>query len=365
MHQVAFTPIINDEYDLEVIEDIKAEIIHFWDPADSSYIYSIGNHFWGLSRGEKFDFFINVKPPNNIALSIRLLRRALRYDKSNAVFNFKKDGIIIVYRGKVYFFCLLKKKYKFVLSLKNCRNVLHNGICVTKKAIFFGEYGANTERKNVPIYGSYDDGRNWNEVYSFPNNYIKHIHGIYFDKFSNSLFIATGDFEKECFIAKVPNGDFSSLEIIGDGSQNYRCVSIFFKEDKIIWGMDSPLEKSYLQILDRKTNKLTRGISFPGPVWYSKNFQDGSGIIQTSVEIGPSVQDNYSYIYFSRDLLEWKKLAKFKKDFYPMNLFKFGVLGFSEGNQLPTKFPIHCEALKNVDGKSLILSITKKHSESK
>ena len=343
---------------LEKIENLNAEIAHFWEEKERNFIFSKGNYFWGLSQGEKFEFYVNLKYPENILLSMRLIRRALRYDKSNATFNLKKDGIIIIYRGKVYFYCLLNKRLKFILRLNNCRNVLHNGISVSKYGIFFGEYGSNVERSSVPIYGSYDDGRNWKKVYSFPKGSIKHIHGIYFDKYSNSLFIPTGDFERECFIAKVPNADFSLLEIIGDGNQKYRCVSMFFKEDKIIWGMDSPLETSFLQIFDRKTKKITEGISLPGPVWYSKQFYNGSGVIQTSVEIGKGVKDNYSYLFFSKDLINWESIAKYKKDIYPMRYFKFGVMGFSEGRQNPSKFPIHAEGLKGIDGKSLLFSIT-------
>ena len=341
----------------EKIKDLKAEITHFWDNEENSFKYSTGNYFWGKCKGNEFKFSIKVKYPRSLALSTRLTRRALRYDKSNAIFNFKKDGLIVIYRGIVYFYCLFKKNLKKILRLKNCRNVLHNGICVIDRGIFFGEYGANAERRGVPIYGSYDDGRSWEEVYLFPKNSIKHIHGIYFDKYSNSLYIPTGDFEQECFIGKVPNADFSSMEIIGDGSQKYRCVSMFFKEDKIIWGMDSQLETSFIQVLNKKTNKLSEGIACPGPIWYSKQFNNGSGIIQTSVEIGEGVKDDYSYLYFSNDLEEWTCIAKFKKDIYPMKYFKFGVIGFSEGNQFPSLFPIHSEGLKNIDGKSFLFSI--------
>ena len=197
-------------------------------------------------------------------------------------------------------------------------------------------------------------------MYRFKDNSIKHIHGVYFDKFSNSLFIPTGDFSDECFIANVPSNDFSLLKIIGDGGQKFRCVSMFFKEDKIIWGMDSQLETSYLQILDRDTNKLSQGIAFPGPVWYSKQFIDGSGILQTSVEIGKGVKDNYAYLFFSPDLENWECIAKYKKDIYPMKYFKFGVLAFSEGPQIFSNFPIHAEGLRHIDGKSLLLSIETK-----
>jgi hypothetical protein len=81
-----------------------------------------------------------------------------------------------------------------------------------------------------------------------------------------------------------------------------------FKENYIIWGMDSPLQTSNLQIFDRKSKKLKKGCSFPGPVWYSKIFSDQSAILQTSVEIGDGVKSNYSSLFYSKDLINWSEI---------------------------------------------------------
>ena len=69
---------------VEKIENLNAEITHFWEEKEKNFIFSKGNYFWGLSQGEKFEFYVNLKYPKNILLSMRLIRRALRYDKSNA-----------------------------------------------------------------------------------------------------------------------------------------------------------------------------------------------------------------------------------------------------------------------------------------
>ncbi len=218
------------QYFLEIKKDLEAEITHLWDFNNNSYIFSKSNLFWGSINGKKFRFYIEINFIKKFFLKNRLIRRALRYDKSNAILNFKKDGIIVIYRSQVYFYSLKKRNLEHKFELKNCRNLLHNSICVIKKGIFFGEYGSNKSRSAVPIYGSYDDGRNWETIYQFPRNSIKHIHGIYFDKFTNSLYIPTGDFSEECFIAVAQNLNFSKLEIIGNGQQKYRCVSMFFKK---------------------------------------------------------------------------------------------------------------------------------------
>ena len=102
---------------------------------------------------------------------------------------------------------------------------------------------------------------------------------------------------------------------------------------------------------NRKTKQIKSGRSFPGPVWYSKIFSDQSAILQTSVEIGGGVKSNYSILFYSKDLINWHKIAKFKKDILPMKLFKFGVINFSDGNQTPKDFMFSAEGLKNLDGK--------------
>ena len=201
------------------------------------------------------------------------------------------------------------------------------------------------------MWASFNDGRNWKIIYNFPSKSIKHIHGIYNDPFENNLWITTGDSNGECYLFKVPNKKFSNIIQYGDGTQKWRAVSLLFKKNYIIWGMDSPLQSSNLQIFNRKTNKLKKGCSFPGPVWYSKTFSDKSAILQTSVEIGDGVKSNYSSLFYSKDLISWSEICKFKKDIFPKKLFKFGVIAFSDGMQTSKDFLFSAEGLEKIDGK--------------
>ena len=343
--------------EMRIIKELESEIVHHWDIKNNDRIFSKANHFWGRIGTKNFDFFIEIGLRDNLKKSNRLFRRALRTDKSNALLNFKRDGIILIYNYIVYFYSLEKQKLNRVLLTKNCRVVLHNSICVTSSGIFFGEYGANKNRESVPVYASFDDGRSWENVYSFPPGKIKHVHGIYFDKFSNSIWITTGDFKGECYLVKVPKFDFNQLNFIGNGGQSFRCCNLFFSEENIIWGMDSQIETSYLQIMSRNSNKISKGQEFLSPIWYGKTLEDGSAVCQSSVEIGPSVKSEYAHIYYSKDLMNWVSIAKFKKDIFPMRLFKFGVIAFSEGKQNPNEFVLFGEGLKYLDGKSFLCSI--------
>ena len=122
-------------------------------------------------------------------------------------------------------------------------------------------------------------------AYQFAAGSIRHVHGVFPDPYSDRLWIPTGDGAGECYLVSA-DYDFTDVVRYGDGSQAWRAVTLFFEPDRIVWGMDSERETSYLQIFDRRTAALTRGCAFPGPVWYGKRLAAGPALVQTTVEIG-------------------------------------------------------------------------------
>ena len=158
-------------------------------------------------------------------------------------------------------------------------------------------------------------------------------------------------------VIEVSDQDFLQLKWHGDGSQKWRPVSLFFMPEKVIWVMDSPIQKAYLQIFDRKDGSITEGQYFPGPVWYSKQFESGDAVLQTSVEIGDEVKSKDSIIFYSNNLVDWEEVYRFKKDFLPMPFFKFGVIAFADGKQSKDDFVLFGEALSFLDGVAIKASI--------
>ena len=243
----------------------------------------------------------------------------------NVIFSHSKDGLIIIYMGNLYLFNFKENKLKLTNKLKESRNVPYNSIAITKNGIYFGEYFSNKNRKNVNIWCSRDDGNTWSVIHKLPGSKTRHIHGIYYDKYTDSLWICTGDLNGECFLYNTSQ-DFSNIKIYGDGSQKWRPISLIFEENFIIWGMDSNYEESRLIIFNRESKKIELGQFFPGPIWYSKILDNGISLFSSAVERGKGVKSNYAYIFYSKNNRDWFKLAKFKKDFLPMPLFKNGVI---------------------------------------
>ena len=66
--------------------------------------------------------------------------------------------------------------------------------------IYFGEYFQNMEKQAVNIYCSKDNAQTWNIAYTFEAGNINHIHGLFFDKYTDRIWVATGDRENECII---------------------------------------------------------------------------------------------------------------------------------------------------------------------
>ena len=334
---------------LEIIEQMDGEICHCYDIEKNTYIASKANIFFGKVEGIKFEFTIKSGVMNLLLSINRYSRRVSRRDKSNCLLNNNRDGLVVIYCGNIYFYDLKKKQLNLTSKLIQCRNVLHGGIAVFGNQIVFGEYGSNEKNEDVPIWRSVNDGRNWKIIKKIEN--IKHIHGIYNDPFSNDLWISTGDLDGQCNLFQVIDKNFDNLKRYGDGTQLWRPVSINFTKRELIWGMDSNLQTSFIIHFNRKTKTINKSIDLPGPSWYSKMLNESENLMQTSVEIGAGSKSNYAHIFFSNDMQNWKSVVKFKKDFFPMKLFKFGVIAFAEGKQSSKDFIFFGEALNNIDGK--------------
>jgi len=285
----------------------------------------------------------------------RLNRRALRLDKCNVVP--VENGFIAIRQGKVFHYHEENSELKHVLTLKNCRNVMHQSIAVNQnKEIFFGEYGNNGNREEVPVYKSSDFGKTWELIFTFPEGKTKHVHGCFYDPFENKIWVTTGDFENECHLLCADN-NFQRVEWIGDGQQMYRTCHLSFQKDTVHWIMDSQLQDSYHIILDRKSRSIKRMQQFKGPVWTIKKLEDNLYLTATVQEIGPGVKDHLVHIMVSKDLEKWDDIHQFNHDGFHKRYFKFGVIDFADGLQDSQGFYIFAEAIKGLDGKVALCEI--------
>ncbi len=339
---------------MKILSKINREIIHY--ASGNTIISSKYRTIFWEENGKTTK--VKLPEPNIIKRIFglfRISRRVLRLDKCNVFM--QENNLVIIRQSQVYLYERETDRLSHTLRLRNCRNVLHQSINATPDGmIFFGEYGHNGDRRTVPVWRSTDNGKSWEEVHTFPENSVKHIHGCYYDKYTDKIWVCTGDFEGENYLF-VGDRDFKDVKQIGNGEQQYRACNLMFTDDKVHWLMDSQLEPSHHVVFDRQSETIKIGQKVMGPIVYIKKLGEKDYLAASAQEIGPGVLDDKLYFYRSTDLKEWKTVRTFDHDGLPKRYFKFGMIGFADGDQSKDEFYMFFEAVKGFDGISLKCSL--------
>lgn len=230
--------------------------------------------------------------------------------------------------------------------------LLDNSICVTQEYIYYGEYFPNPKRKEVNIFRS-KDGLDWEIIYSFPEKSIKHVHVLQYDTFSNKIWFSTGDANKECILG-FTDLDFSNLTMIGKNSQKWRSLEFVFSEDRVYWGMDTPLVQSTIVSYNRRNERVETIANFDGPIYNFKKIGKKGYIIVTATEGGISEWDDRAHVWYSSNLYDWEDRISYKKDALPI---KFGYGRLLLANNISDRIIFSGLALKEIENKLVILTL--------
>lgn len=223
--------------------------------------------------------------------------------------------------------------------------------------IYFGEYFQNMEKQAVNIYCSEDNAQTWNIVYTFEAGNINHIHGLFFDKYTNRIWVATGDRENECIIGYTED-EFKTFHEVFRGGQEYRICQLFFYKDFIVFGTDTQYEQNVIKKFDRKTLEITELQKVQGSVIKGGQVSDVA-FISTTVEPSKVNTDKYAHLWVTKDGLHWEERYKAKKDWLPATLFQFGTFEFPQyyGIEKLERLYFSGRALKGLDGKSTYIDL--------
>ena len=340
---------------IKFIKEIsRSEKIHYYNNGD--IITSYFNRVSLKLDHKNFQFNFPISNLDYFLGKSRLIRRLFRLDMCN-IFFFNKKDVVAIRNTKVYYYDILKNELIETLTLENCSCILNQSMCQDKNGhLYFGEYGRNKTRKPVNIYKSTNSGMTWEVIFSFKSGEIRHVHGCYYDKYLDKIWTLTGDDNGEN-IFMLSDIEFKSNKFIGDKSQIYRSVNIFINKNNIHWISDSPHIKNYHYSMNKTSYDVQKNQLFSGPVWYIKRLSYNNYIAATTVEKGLGVLSQNAKIYHTKNLKDWNCVAEFSKDIFPMPLFKWGVVSFSDGDQESESFTLHFEGLKKLDGKAYICSI--------
>ena len=317
--------------------------------------YSIGASgycLYKLINGERF-FLAKLNDRKNSILSKnKLTKRFFRAEIFSHRTLKNNVGICIAKKG-IFLENSITRQFEKVFNV--VRGSRPMAICEDRDGtIFFGEYYYNKKRNRVHIFASYDSGKNWNIIYTFPPKTVRHIHTIQLDPYTGFLWIATGDENEECFIGYTKDG-FKTLEIVAKGGQEFRTCNFLFQKDKIIYGTDSPYVENYLKAINRTDFSFKLLQKVQGSIINACQIGNIC-IISTTVEPSQINRDRNSYIWISDNGEKWMQIGCFTKDIFNSTLFQFGNIRFPHYNTSDTDslyFSGH--ALKKIDGHSVEL----------
>lgn len=200
-------------------------------------------------------------------------------------------------------------------------------ICALDNKFYYGEYFSNNEGGPVNIL-RYEKNRNeWRAVWTFNN--VRHVHGVFSDPYTNSIWVTTGDKDHESWLWNTSD-HFSTLRKVVGGTQQLRVVSLLFSKNYIYFGSDTPLEKNYIYRMERDTYLVERVAAVGGSVFFGSKV--GSTLyFSTAVEPSLINQSRYAEVWQSHDGITWENCKKYKKDILPMKYFQYGQVLFPSG----------------------------------
>ena len=324
----------------------------------------ISNDFWIIAKGYKLykytpdsdviEYFSKVNDTiNGLAAFNRLTRRLLRAE------------ITHLYKFGENWFCIARKgifKYDPSSGLFELCHRIERGsrplnLCQdTDGTIYFGEYFYNPEKEPVRILKSSDGGTTWGTAYTFQKGEINHIHGIFKDRYTDRLWVFTGDDDSASIAGYTADG-FKTLHREFEGRQQYRvCVPLFLK-DSIIYPTDSQYCRNYIRAIQRDNKQITDLQAIQGSGIYAVDAGD-SYMVSTTVEPSTVNLDRSSHLWYSSDGLDWRELCSFEKDILKATLFQFGSIRFPHYEDPNPYIVATGRAVKHLDQSTLIIPLT-------
>lgn len=296
---------------------------------------------------KKYTFLAKVKDWYALFSGCFLTRRLLRAEINNLYTLPNNERLVIAKKG---IYKLSNKNADFYKVFTVPRGSKPLNICLSPNGhMFFGEYFQNMNKESVHVYGTFDYGETWQVVYKFPSGYINHIHGIFWDKYTNRMWILTGDRENECIIGWTDD-EFKTLHEELRGGQEYRSCQLFFYKDFIAYATDSQYIENEIRKIDRKTLKITTLAKIQGSAIKGGQCGDIS-FLSTTVEPSEVNLEKASHVWVSKDGEHWKDVYKAEKDCWPA-ILQYGTIEFPNYKEINDELFFSGRAVKGLDGKT-------------
>jgi hypothetical protein len=190
----------------------------------------------------------------------------------------------------------------------------------------FGEYRSNKERSEIGIYGFNSHKKLYRKLQLCD---IRHIHGIYQDPYTDLVWITVGDEDNESAILATDT-DFTKIDKILSGSQQYRTIKLLFTKEYIYFGSDAPEEVNFIYRMNKKTYNVEQLVEVGNTVFHGCKVGNWL-FFSTAVEPSKTNSSKEAKVWGSPNGNDWKCIFSFKKDLLPMKAFQYGQIFFPSG----------------------------------
>lgn len=329
-------------------------------------VLEVGDNYFIASKGYKlvkYDFkqksyeYLAQVLDRKYGLFARfsLLKRFLRAEITG-LYTLKNGDCLLIAKKGIFSKGKESNTFKKVFSVPRGSKPLN--ICELPNGhIYFGEYFANVEKKAVHVYASLDGGMTWQIAFSFSEGNINHIHGLFWDQFTDKLWFCTGDRKNECIIGYTED-EFKTITEVFRGDQEFRSCQLFFYETFIVFATDSQYMQNEIKMFDRDTLEITSIAEIQGTA--IKGGQLGAvSFLSTTVEPSKVNMDSFSHVWMTKNGTEWAEVYKSEKDVWPA-ILQFGSIEFpryTNSSDAMKRLFFSGRALKKIDGSSLSISI--------
>ena len=271
----------------------------------------------------------------------KIIARLLRQRIHNV--DLVESSVIVVIKSTILVYSHIGN-LKHKIKIERGSRPLRQGIASIQEQLYYGDYWQNPNKELVNLYQvNLKTGEK--QVFKKFDD-IRHIHFVIKDQYkADTLLIGTGDTDKECRIFELHLAT-KSINILGNGSQTWRAVSLLQLGSKLFWGSDSPDSPNYIYCFHRENSKLKRLLKINGPAYYSTQNSKGHFFIATTIENREIHEAN---IYCSKDGgVNWNIIKSFKKDFWSSKYFGYGLIEFIQGQENLSVLKYNLGGLKEI-----------------
>lgn len=279
--------------------------------------YDNGNH-WSFLFSIPLPLFLRFR-------SLAKLTRRLFRDGIHHIVCLGKHTLVLVAYSSIYTYNLKDKR----LNPEVTRIFGSRPLVLCKDSddlLYYGIYSGNSKRSPVHLLCSDDGGHQWKPIYQFKG--IRHVHGVCNDPYDKKLWVTTGDTNEEAGIWMTDDG-FHTIEKVVGGTQQTRAIQLLFTKEHVYFGSDTPIEKNHIYRMDKKTGLVYKIQEVQSSVFWGSKVGNAL-FFSTAVERSKVNRCQDANIWGSIDGENWKCLAGFRKDIWPMKYFQYGQVFFRQ-----------------------------------